>query len=181
MIETRTRACFRNSFVAVVLAATAWTALPAEEIPVASPEEVGMSSERLLEIDAVMKRHIDAGGIQGAVTVVARRGKVVHFEAYGLMDVDRGSADGEGLDLPHGLLVQTRSRGGGDDDDRGGASSIRRTRSRSNLPEFAGMQVAVLKEPADEDVSPGVRGHRGQGAGTPPRAGETADHQSNTC
>ncbi len=56
----------------------------------ASPEDVGMSSERLLEIDAVIKRHVDTGEIQGAVTAVARRGKVVHFEAYGLMDTDRG-------------------------------------------------------------------------------------------
>ena len=51
-----------------------------------------MSSERLLEIDAVMQRHIDSGEIQGAVTMVARRGKVVHFKAHGLMDVERGRA-----------------------------------------------------------------------------------------
>ena len=46
----------------------------------------------LREIDAVMQRHIDSGEIQGAVTVVARRGKVVHFKAHGLMDVERGRA-----------------------------------------------------------------------------------------
>ena len=50
-----------------------------------------MSSERVLEIDAVMQRHIDAGKLQGAVTAVARHGKVVHFKAYGLMDVERSA------------------------------------------------------------------------------------------
>ena len=87
MIEIRKR--FRTIVVAVVAATIGWTALPAEEIPVASPEDVGMSSERLREIDAVIKRHIDAGEIQGAVTAVAGAAKVVHFEAYGLMDVAR--------------------------------------------------------------------------------------------
>ena len=41
------------------------------EIPVGEPESVGMSTERLLRIDAAMQRHIDAGNIQGAVTAVA--------------------------------------------------------------------------------------------------------------
>ena len=85
------RRLFRNGLL-VAIAAIVATALPAEEIPAAFPEEVGMSSERLLEIDAVVQRHIDSGEIQGAVAAVARRGKVVHFKAYGLMDVERGRA-----------------------------------------------------------------------------------------
>ena len=48
-----------------------------DEIPVAEAESVGMSTERLQQIDAAMQRHIDAGKIQGAVTAVARRGRVV--------------------------------------------------------------------------------------------------------
>jgi hypothetical protein len=58
----------------------------AADIPWASsPEEVGMSSERLQQINIVIQRHIDAGDIQGAVTAVARRGKLVHFQAHGLL------------------------------------------------------------------------------------------------
>ena len=69
------------------------TAVAGEEISVAaSPEEVGMAGERLRVIDAVMQRHVDSGEIQGAVAAVARRGTVVHFEAYGLLDVGRGRA-----------------------------------------------------------------------------------------
>ena len=71
----------------MAIAIFASATLIAGEIPTASPEDVGMSSEGLLEIDAVMQKHIDAGTIQGAVTVVARRNKVVHFKAQGLMDV----------------------------------------------------------------------------------------------
>ena len=80
----------RGFLLAAAVAAAAAVGLSAEEFPAATPEEVGMSSERLRAIDAVMRRHVDSGAIQGAVTAVARRGKVVHFEAYGLMDATRG-------------------------------------------------------------------------------------------
>lgn len=62
--------------------------LLAKEIPSVKPEKVGLSSERLLRINQMIERHIDAGHITGAVTVVARRGRVAHFEAHGYMDVD---------------------------------------------------------------------------------------------
>ena len=51
-----------------------------------------MSTERLERINAVMQRHIEAGTIQGAVTAVARRGKLVHFETVGQMDVEAGAS-----------------------------------------------------------------------------------------
>ena len=49
-----------------------------------------MSSERLGRISAGMGGLIDAGNIPGTVTLVARRGKVVHFEAQGLRNVGTG-------------------------------------------------------------------------------------------
>jgi len=71
-----------------LFAALAVSVASAQEIPWASSaEDVGMSSERLERINQAMQRHIDAGNIQGAVTVVARRGKLVHFQSHGLMDV----------------------------------------------------------------------------------------------
>jgi CubicO group peptidase (beta-lactamase class C family) len=51
-------------------------------------EDVGLSTERLGRIRDAVKRHIDAGSLPGAVTIVARRGKIAHFEAHGLIDVD---------------------------------------------------------------------------------------------
>jgi CubicO group peptidase (beta-lactamase class C family) len=60
----------------------------AGDVPLGKPEEVGMSSERLRRIREAIERHIDAGEISGAVTLVARRGRLVHFEAHGLMDIE---------------------------------------------------------------------------------------------
>src|SRR5262245_37588031 len=54
----------------------------------AKPEEVGLSSERLKRIHNLIERRIEARDISGAVTLVARRGKVAHFEAQGLMDIE---------------------------------------------------------------------------------------------
>ena len=57
-------------------------------VPTAKPEEVGLSSERLQRITQLVQREIDTKQISGAVTIVARRGKVAHFEAQGLMDIE---------------------------------------------------------------------------------------------
>ena len=54
----------------------------------ASPHEVGLSAERLEHISSAAQGFIDEGQLAGAVTVVARRGKVAHFEAYGMMDIE---------------------------------------------------------------------------------------------
>jgi len=62
--------------------------LPAADQPLAKPEDAGLSSERLHRIHDAIQRHIDAGEISGAVTLVARRGRLVHFEAHGLMDLE---------------------------------------------------------------------------------------------
>src|SRR5215469_14074059 len=62
--------------------------LAAASIQGAKPEEVGFSSERLARIQQTIERHIDAHDIAGAVTLVARRGRIAQFEAYGLADLD---------------------------------------------------------------------------------------------
>ena len=52
-----------------------------------TPESVGLSSRGLAAIDAEIQDHIDAGTIPGAVTFVARHGKVVHARAMGHKDI----------------------------------------------------------------------------------------------
>jgi CubicO group peptidase (beta-lactamase class C family) len=58
----------------------------AADLKTTKAERVGMSTERLARIHDVMQRHIDTGRITGAVTAVARRGKLVHHEAHGFRD-----------------------------------------------------------------------------------------------
>jgi hypothetical protein len=48
------------------------------------PEDVGMSSAKLARLHDALKLHIDAGQIPGGIVLVAREGKLVHFEAQGM-------------------------------------------------------------------------------------------------
>src|ERR1022692_1905215 len=73
---------------AVLVAAVLAVPSAAGQVPAGKPEEAGMSTERLQRIHQAMERHIEAGEISGAVTLVARHGKIVHFQAPGLMDLD---------------------------------------------------------------------------------------------
>jgi len=57
-------------------------------LPFAKPEEVGFSSERLARIRPALQKFIDQQKIPNLVTLVARHGKVVHFDAQGYMDFD---------------------------------------------------------------------------------------------
>jgi len=52
------------------------------------PEDVGLSSERVERIHQMVMRHVEAHDISGAVTIVARKGQMIHFEAHGLMDLE---------------------------------------------------------------------------------------------
>jgi len=62
--------------------------LAAASQPLAKPEDAGLASERLQRIHEAIMRRVEAGDISGAVTLVARRGRLVHFEAHGLMDIE---------------------------------------------------------------------------------------------
>lgn len=49
----------------------------------ARPEDVGLSSAGMEELDAYLRSEVDAGTIPGAVIVVARKGRVCHAAAIG--------------------------------------------------------------------------------------------------
>jgi len=56
----------------------------------ARPEEVGLSSAQLSRVDGhLMTRYIEPRKIAGALTLVARRGEIVHFSPLGQMDLER--------------------------------------------------------------------------------------------
>ncbi|MCG9132879.1 beta-lactamase family protein [Candidatus Poribacteria bacterium] len=56
-------------------------------LPRAVPENVGMSTSRLERIAPVMQGYVDNGKIPCALTMIARRGKLVHFEKCGMQDI----------------------------------------------------------------------------------------------
>jgi hypothetical protein len=80
-----------------------------DPLPRAKPEEVGLSSERLARISAVLKADIEAGRIPGAVIAIARRGKLVALDAYGWRDKAAGSSHGPVPAAPTGGSIRRKS------------------------------------------------------------------------
>ncbi len=87
----------RVTFLAMILAAgmilpgaagaAAAGALPGALRP-AAPAEAGMDAAPLAQIAERMREFVDARQISGAVTLVARRGRVIHLEAVGYADLE---------------------------------------------------------------------------------------------
>jgi CubicO group peptidase (beta-lactamase class C family) len=69
--------------VAVIVAVAVEAPVGQVDLPVAKPETVGVSSQRLGRVKAFIQDYIDTNQIAGAVTLIARKGKVVHYEAQG--------------------------------------------------------------------------------------------------
>ena len=74
--------------LAIGMAFSAWTAA-AQPLPVATPESVGVSSERLDRLHHGMQGFVDRHEAAGIVTLLARDGKVVDLHAYGMQDAER--------------------------------------------------------------------------------------------
>lgn len=58
-------------------------------LPEAEPASLGFSAERLAQIDQAIGRRIEGREIPGAVTLVARRGRVAHLSAQGYADIEK--------------------------------------------------------------------------------------------
>jgi CubicO group peptidase (beta-lactamase class C family) len=57
-------------------------------VDVGTPEDVGLSTDRLKRIGDVFRRYIDEQQVAGGISLVARKGRIVHFETHGLMDIE---------------------------------------------------------------------------------------------
>jgi len=69
-----------------LLLAALWPlAAPAQS---ARPESVGLSVTRLQRINQLIDRYMASGDISGAVTLVARNGRVVHLQAQGVTNLE---------------------------------------------------------------------------------------------
>ena len=77
------------NFRALLLLSLLATRLQAADATIVEPETVGFSGDRVGKITEFVEREIADGNLVGTVTLVARQGQVVHFEAsgrYGLED-----------------------------------------------------------------------------------------------
>lgn len=52
-----------------------------------APEDVGISAERLNRLSGAMQGLVDEGKLAGIVTMVARHGKLAHFETFGYQEI----------------------------------------------------------------------------------------------
>jgi CubicO group peptidase (beta-lactamase class C family) len=57
-------------------------------LPFANASDVGMSVEQLARIRPALQKYIDQQKVPNFVSLIARHGKIVHFETQGYMDVE---------------------------------------------------------------------------------------------
>jgi CubicO group peptidase (beta-lactamase class C family) len=87
-------ACARAALVSLALVfSLAALAASQPPLPLAKPESVGMSSQRLAKISSVMKKEVADGSFRGAVVLVARKGKLVYHQAVGMQTAARPMAE----------------------------------------------------------------------------------------
>ena len=55
----------------------------AADLPMAEPESVGVSSDRLNRLTGTMQRYIDSDKLAGTVSLIARKGKIIHLKPQG--------------------------------------------------------------------------------------------------
>jgi CubicO group peptidase (beta-lactamase class C family) len=75
----------RLSFCSLILAISC--AAYARELPQASPESEGVSAAKLASAEKTAKDLVDKKEFAGAITLVARGGKIVEWKAVGMMDL----------------------------------------------------------------------------------------------
>ena len=133
--------------VALCVMFVALLALPwAAELVTTKPEEVGLSTERLARINAMMQKRIAAGEISGGVTLVARKGRIAHLEAHGVMDTE--SRKPMSRDAVFRIASMTKPVAGVAVMMMLEEGKLRLTDpSRSTLPQFKDMKVAVAHRP----------------------------------
>jgi len=78
--HTFTRAAFSLLLLGAALAASAQSLQPA------SPGSVGLSAERLERLSDALQKYVYDGQVAGSVTLIARRGSIAYFEAFGERD-----------------------------------------------------------------------------------------------
>ncbi|MEM7097228.1 MAG: serine hydrolase domain-containing protein [Pseudomonadota bacterium] len=97
---------FIRKAVVTVLVLGLGSSVLAKDLPNTRPEREGFSSERLQRITDITQRYVDEGKLAGVITMVARRGKIVHFEAVG----NRGVNDDRPLEKDHLFRIYSMTK-----------------------------------------------------------------------
>ncbi|HEX9651690.1 MAG TPA: serine hydrolase domain-containing protein, partial [Cyclobacteriaceae bacterium] len=79
---------FKFNLLAITIFLFVLHPVSSQELVRVTPEEVGMSSERLGRVTGVFNEYVEAGKIAGSVILVMRKGKVAYFEAFGYRNVE---------------------------------------------------------------------------------------------
>ncbi len=64
----------------------------ADGLPTDTPENVGVSSQRLERLSGAMQRYIDTNMLAGTVSLISRNGKVIHLQSQGWKDKESDQA-----------------------------------------------------------------------------------------
>jgi CubicO group peptidase (beta-lactamase class C family) len=78
--------------IALVATSTAQKSVKAEpDATTATPESVGFSTQRLDRLHALIQDEVDEKQLAGAVTILARHGKIIDYRTYGQRDIASGA------------------------------------------------------------------------------------------
>ena len=75
----------------VILSFFIWIVAPAQELVIGKPEELGFSTQRLERIDQVFTSYVTENKMAGSVILVARKGKIAYYKAFGFRDKESSS------------------------------------------------------------------------------------------
>ena len=77
-------------FSSLILIIALPTGVLGQWLPTTTPEEVGMSSERLERLTEALRGYVDGNEVVGSVAIVVRKGKIAYLEAFGYQDREAG-------------------------------------------------------------------------------------------
>ncbi|MDA0207120.1 MAG: serine hydrolase [Acidobacteria bacterium] len=147
---------FQPVALLLTLALYAAPIFAAEKLPVAVPEAVGLSGERLDRLTQTMQQYVDNGQLSGSVVLVARHGQVAYFRAFGQRDVEAKSPMAD--DAIFRIASQTKALV---------STAILMLQEEGKLlisdpagrylPEFENTKVAVAKQGGGYDIVDAVR------------------------
>ena len=91
-MQRKIRKIFQQSLLVSSIALLTAGGAYSQALPVAEPESVGMSGERLRKITALLQQEVSEKKLPGAVVMVARKGKLVYSNNIGSLNNSTGNA-----------------------------------------------------------------------------------------